>query len=91
LILSDGSNRRLQFDNAVRFFVRSHNETLPVGAVRVCNPDCSPFGINRCDAAPTPTGFAQIVSDDFSVPFRGSDLPHAPRHAALPCVSSSRR
>jgi hypothetical protein len=22
-------------------------------------------GINRCDAAPTPTGFAEIVSDDF--------------------------
>jgi hypothetical protein len=26
-----------------------------------CNPDCLPFGINRYDAAPTPTGFAQIV------------------------------
>jgi len=23
------------------------------------------IGINRCDAAPTPTGFAEIVSDDF--------------------------
>ena len=27
----------------------------------------SPVGINRCDTAPTPTGFAEIVSDDFPV------------------------
>jgi hypothetical protein len=24
-------------------------------------------GINRCDAAPTPTGFAEFVSDDLPV------------------------
>jgi hypothetical protein len=33
----------------------------------VCNPDRSPVGINRCDTAPTPTGFAQIVGDYFPV------------------------
>jgi hypothetical protein len=31
----------------------------------VSNPDRSPMGINRFNAAPTPTGFAEIVSDDF--------------------------
>jgi hypothetical protein len=25
----------------------THNETLSVAAIRVSNPDCSPFGINR--------------------------------------------
>jgi hypothetical protein len=34
-----------------------HNETLSVVAVRVSNKDRSAVGINRCDAAPTPTGF----------------------------------
>jgi hypothetical protein len=33
--------------------------------MRVSNPDRSPVGINRRDAAPTPTSFAEIVSDDF--------------------------
>jgi hypothetical protein len=32
--------------------------------MRVCNPDRSPVGINRWNAAPTPTGFAEIVSDN---------------------------
>jgi hypothetical protein len=36
-----------------------------VAAVRVSDPDRLSVGINRCDAAPTPTGFAEIVSDDF--------------------------
>src|SRR4029450_13195311 len=36
-------------------------------AVCVCNRDRSPVGINRWDAAPTPTGFAEIVSDNFPV------------------------
>jgi hypothetical protein len=26
-----------------------------------------PVTIHRCDTAPTPTGFAEIVSDDFPV------------------------
>jgi len=33
----------------------------------VSNEDCSPAKIHGCDAAPTPTGFAQIVSDYFPV------------------------
>jgi hypothetical protein len=42
-----------------------HNETLSVVAMCVSNPDRSPVGTNRCDAAPTPTGFAEIAGDDF--------------------------
>src|SRR4029453_3888799 len=38
---------------------------LTVAAMCVSNEDRSPVEINRCDAAPTPTGFAEIVSDDF--------------------------
>jgi hypothetical protein len=32
--------------------------------MRISNPDCSPVGINRWHTATTPTGFAEIVSDD---------------------------
>jgi hypothetical protein len=35
--------------------------------MRVRNKDCSPVGIYHCNTAPTPTGFAEIVSDDFPV------------------------
>jgi hypothetical protein len=44
-----------------------HNETPPVVTVRVCNPDCPPLTINRRNAGPTETGFAEIVSDYFPV------------------------
>jgi hypothetical protein len=46
-----------------QLFIGSRNKTLSVVAVRISNPDCSPVGINRGDAAPTPTGFAEFVSD----------------------------
>jgi hypothetical protein len=54
-------NGRFQFHKRRQLFIRVHNETLPIIAMRVCNPDCSPFGINRCEAAPTPTGFTEIL------------------------------
>jgi len=44
------------------FFVGVHNEPLTVVAMRVSNEDRSPLTIYGCDAAPTPTGFAEIVS-----------------------------
>jgi hypothetical protein len=34
--------------------------------MRVSDKYRSPARIHCCDAAPTPTGFAEIVSDDFS-------------------------
>jgi hypothetical protein len=50
--------------NASQVFIGPHNEPLSVIAVRVCNKDRSPARIHGCDAAPTPTGFAEIVDDD---------------------------
>jgi hypothetical protein len=58
-------DRRFQFEKRSQLFIRVRNETLSVVAMRVGNEDCSPIGINRCDAAPAPTGFAESVSDDF--------------------------
>jgi hypothetical protein len=45
----------------------SHNETLSIVAMRVCNPDRSTVGIKNRHAAPTPTGFAEIVCDDLPI------------------------
>ena len=56
---------KFQFHKRSRLFVRTHDETLSVVAMYVSNPDRSPVGINRCNAAPTPTGLAEIVSDEF--------------------------
>jgi len=42
------SSRRdsFEFEKRSQFFIRTHNETLSVVAVCVCNPDCSPLEIN---------------------------------------------
>src|SRR5881628_1538675 len=45
-------------------FHRSAQRNASVIAVRVCNKDRSPARIHGCDAAPTPTGFAEVVGDD---------------------------
>jgi hypothetical protein len=47
--------------------IGSHNEPFSVIAVRIGNEDRSPVEVHSCDAAPTPTGIADIVSDDFPV------------------------
>jgi hypothetical protein len=47
---------RFQFEKRSQLFIRTHNETLSVVAMRVCNPDYSPSGIHACDTAPTPSG-----------------------------------
>ena len=41
-----GSNRRFDFQKRGQLFIRVHNETLSVAAMRVSNPDCWPLGIN---------------------------------------------
>jgi hypothetical protein len=48
-------------------FIRSHNETLSVAAMRVSYKDRPPARIHCRDAAPTPTGSAEIISDYFPV------------------------
>jgi hypothetical protein len=42
-----------------------YNEAFSIVAMCVHDPDYSSLAIHGCDAAPTPTGFAEIVSDDF--------------------------
>jgi len=56
-------SRCVEFKKRRQLFIRVHNETFSVAAMRVSNEDRSPVGIHGCDTAPTPTGFAQIVSD----------------------------
>jgi hypothetical protein len=51
----------LQFHKRGHLFIRTHDETISVVAVRVHNPDRSPLGIHGQDPAQTPTGFAEIV------------------------------
>jgi hypothetical protein len=53
-----------QFHKRRQFFIRSHNQTPSVAAMRVRNPDRSPVGINGSETALTPTGFPEIVCDD---------------------------
>jgi hypothetical protein len=53
-----------EFNKRGQLLIRTHNETLPVTAMPVSNPDRLAVGLNGCDAAPTSTGFAEIVSDD---------------------------
>ena len=55
----------MKFEKRSQFFVGGDDESLSVVAVCISNEDRLSVGINRCDAAPTPTRFAEIVSDDF--------------------------
>jgi hypothetical protein len=48
-------------------FIRVRDETSSIVSVRIHNPDCSPLAIQGRDAIPTPTGFAEIVGDDFPI------------------------
>jgi hypothetical protein len=41
------ANRRFEFQKSGQLFIRVHNETLSVVAMRVCNEDRSPVAINR--------------------------------------------
>jgi hypothetical protein len=57
----------LKLNKRSQLFIRSRNEPLSVVAVRVSNVRCSPVQIHGSDAVPTPTGFAEVVGDDFPV------------------------
>jgi hypothetical protein len=52
-----------KFEKGSQPFIATNNKLLSVVAVRVRNEDCFSVGINRCNTAPTPPGFAEIVSD----------------------------
>src|SRR5439155_25383607 len=60
-------NRHLQFHKHTQLFIRTHNEPLSMIAMCVSNEDWSPAANRGSNAAPTATGFAEIVSDDFPV------------------------
>jgi hypothetical protein len=53
-------NRRFEFDKRRQLFIRTHNETLSVAAMCVSNEIVRPLESIAEDAAPTPTGFAEI-------------------------------
>jgi hypothetical protein len=53
------------FQKRSQLFIHTHNETLSIVAMCVSNPDRSPRRIKSRYVTPTPTGFAEIVSDDF--------------------------
>jgi hypothetical protein len=73
---------RFKFNKRRRLFIRVHNETLSVAAMRVSNPERSPFAIYRRDTAPTETGFAEFVSDDFPI-FYAADSASFVLHTAM--------
>jgi hypothetical protein len=56
---------RFEFQKRSQLFIGAHNETLSFVPMCVNNPDRSPVAIHRCNATPTPSCFAEIVSDDF--------------------------
>jgi hypothetical protein len=58
-------NHPREFKKRSQLIISAYNEALSVVAMRVNNPHRSPFGINGGNTAPTPTGCAEIVSDDF--------------------------
>jgi hypothetical protein len=41
------ANRQFEFRKRSQLFIRPHNETFSVVAMRVCNPDRSPVKSNR--------------------------------------------
>jgi hypothetical protein len=47
------ANRRFEFYKRSQLFIRAHNETLSVVAMRICNPDSSPFKIQRLGKSPS--------------------------------------
>jgi len=46
ILWTDGASGRFEFDKRSQLFIRTHNETLSVIAMRVRNEDRSPLGIN---------------------------------------------
>jgi len=45
--LAASANHRFEFQKRRQLFIRTHNVTLSIAAMRVGNPDRSPVGINR--------------------------------------------
>jgi hypothetical protein len=52
-VIQISSNRRFDFPKRGQLFIRTHNESLSVVAMRIGNEDYSPARIHPCDAAQT--------------------------------------
>jgi hypothetical protein len=62
------ANLRFEFQKRSQYLVGVHNVTPPAVAVRASAIQTArPVGIDGRDAASTPSGFAEIVSDDFPI------------------------
>jgi hypothetical protein len=70
---SSARNRGFEFEKRGQLFIRANDEAISIAAMRVRDKDRSPVGIHRCNAAPTPTGFADVVSDYFPVISRSNE------------------
>ncbi|PYJ93703.1 MAG: hypothetical protein DMF21_01875 [Verrucomicrobia bacterium] len=72
------SRLTFKFKKRSQFFIRLHNETLAVVAMSISNEDWLSREFTA-ETAPTPTGFAEIVSDYFQYFTRGggADRPRA--------------
>ncbi|PYK36406.1 MAG: hypothetical protein DME54_00975 [Verrucomicrobia bacterium] len=64
------SRLTFKFKKRSQFFIRLHNETLAVVAMSISNEDWLSREFTA-ETAPTPTGFAEIVSDYFQYFTRG--------------------
>jgi hypothetical protein len=83
------TNRPFQFQERSQLFIRTHNKAVSVVAMRVHNPDRSPTRIQGRNAAPTPTGSAEIVSDYFPILHASSIVPLPLLGSAFPLSSNS--
>src|SRR5467141_1965850 len=61
----------LKFKKRWEQFIRPNDKPLPVVAMRINDPERSPFRIQGWDPAETPTGLAELIGDDFPAPFHG--------------------
>jgi hypothetical protein len=70
-----GGNHPREFKKRSDLVIGLRDETVSVTAMRISNPDRSPFAIYGCDTAPAPTGFTEIVTDDLPVLHCGGIVP----------------
>jgi hypothetical protein len=77
--IRSGSNRRFQLNKCSQLFIRVHNETLSIVAMRVCTKDRSLARVHSCDAAqlqPALLRLSAMISQYFTA------APCSTRHAA---------
>jgi hypothetical protein len=61
------ADRRFKFKKRRILFVATNDKPLPVVAMRVCNPDCSPLESIVATQPKLQSGFVEIVGDDFPI------------------------